>query len=712
MLRKNGRPTSCEPCRISKVRCDHTTPICGRCEARGLSSNCYYHPAPLTRPRGSNTPRSTRNRKASRRADSDHQGSVRQESTPISPATTDGGTVNSTIQNSYLGSTSFLSVFSESFRGVSTPSSSMRPIERKKGSENGLSMVPRLSQLISGIKLFEELINGFYEQGQLRAIPGPLVLIPLRLARTYLASLGRLSKLEREELCGKITKNMTVPLQPPSNITFENFCSLYTGENLRWEFIGVIFALAGVAALWPEARCHSPLRLDDGNELHLETFAAEMAAASEDCMTMCKQYEVINDLMVWLCYAHWVLSSDVLGETSHQVYRQFGDVVANIYAMGLHRYRPPESEVSFFLSETRKRVFATAYRSDKNVATFLGRPPQLPYHYCDATLPLDIDDVALTYTGEPLKVELEKLGPDGWHTEVTSNGKLRAGAIIRLQHRTSRLRENVLRLSLGRKTENFANEVSATYQECKETWAKIPARFRYNSDSWKALDPMSCTAGLMIYLEYLHAVFQVERIRSREGLGDKKDLLDCSMQAVSAVMDFSKQQTKAYRASIACIFLFYTFSAAGVLAIELHACTVSNIPMPSSYPRSEIIRSLTVLISWFESDDIPGAAYKECVPISKVISKLLDDTLNHQHKSSSGKLDENAETNGRQPAQDGRDLAAGHIQYATSSQMEYPTATVANNGHPLGEFTFDTSENFLSWLDELGMDAGVPDLLL
>jgi hypothetical protein len=36
MYRRNGKPTSCEPCRISKIRCDHA-PICGRCRARVIS---------------------------------------------------------------------------------------------------------------------------------------------------------------------------------------------------------------------------------------------------------------------------------------------------------------------------------------------------------------------------------------------------------------------------------------------------------------------------------------------------------------------------------------------------------------------------------------------------------------------------------------------------------------------------------------------------
>jgi hypothetical protein len=49
MLRRNGTRSSCEPCRKAKVKCDHHSPFCQRCEARGISASCVYHPAPLTR---------------------------------------------------------------------------------------------------------------------------------------------------------------------------------------------------------------------------------------------------------------------------------------------------------------------------------------------------------------------------------------------------------------------------------------------------------------------------------------------------------------------------------------------------------------------------------------------------------------------------------------------------------------------------------------
>jgi hypothetical protein len=48
--RRNRQLSSCEPCRKSKLRCDHTWPICNRCIRHGRTDKCFYHPAPVTKP--------------------------------------------------------------------------------------------------------------------------------------------------------------------------------------------------------------------------------------------------------------------------------------------------------------------------------------------------------------------------------------------------------------------------------------------------------------------------------------------------------------------------------------------------------------------------------------------------------------------------------------------------------------------------------------
>ena len=140
--------------------------------------------------------------------------------------------------------------------------------------------------------------------------------------------------------------------------------------------------------------------------------------------------------------------------------------MSHIYALGLHRFQSSENDVPFFISETRKRLFVTSYRWDKTLATLLGRPPRLPYHYCETSLPLDIeDDLILDQdSSEPL---LQQLGPDGWNIKGVNSGTLRHATLLRLRFMISVLLEQVLELSLGRRTPDFTEKLRYS---CKDVF--------------------------------------------------------------------------------------------------------------------------------------------------------------------------------------------------------------------------------------------------
>lgn len=41
------RYASCDPCRLSKLACDHTQPVCARCTRRGIADECSYRKNPF-----------------------------------------------------------------------------------------------------------------------------------------------------------------------------------------------------------------------------------------------------------------------------------------------------------------------------------------------------------------------------------------------------------------------------------------------------------------------------------------------------------------------------------------------------------------------------------------------------------------------------------------------------------------------------------------
>jgi hypothetical protein len=246
-------------------------------------------------------------------------------------------------QPTYLGSTSFMSAFhyDQQHLSLSTPKIAHTSTLSKAWSADFTHVFPRLVQLLRPLRLYEDLVTDEYHRRPFTVIPAPLVLTPLRLLRSHWDQKG----WPQEGLASQITQNTTTQLvKIEANMTTDQFYHLFTGVNLRWEFVGLIFALAGLGA---SVSSSSPLfSLNGKNELSTEAFAMEMAAASHACIEICRQYDNVNDLVVWLNYTYFVLASNIMGETSN----------ANLlYRIGpqrtrLTKNRPPDLRAIWGLS--------------------------------------------------------------------------------------------------------------------------------------------------------------------------------------------------------------------------------------------------------------------------------------------------------------------------------------------------------------------------
>jgi hypothetical protein len=192
-------------------------------------------------------------------------------------------------------------------------------------------------------------------------------------------------------------------------------------------------------------------------------------------------------------------------------------------------------------------------------------------------------------------------------------------------------------------------------------------------------------------------------------------LLETSMKLLSGVLDFIQQQhsrPKYYEGyawlvstrhlhsilvlahDSSCIqFSYYGLPGAGILATELHHSTISGNPLPTTTPRSQIIRDLSVLLAYFERQQLPiRPDFQVCVQISKVIGAMLDDTLNHKHQP-------------QQRTRPNRPVGQASSGILDSFQAEGQIAGSYNNLPnvlPLHEPM--TSQDFLTWFDELIWD--------
>ncbi|KAL6709709.1 hypothetical protein ACN47E_001137 [Coniothyrium glycines] len=681
MFRRNGKPRSCEPCRISKIKCDHATPTCQKCEARGLTDQCFYHPNPMTKPAG--TPRKKpepRRRKLSGRG-VDAQSArgyerltsltlspptMRNDIPPVSnswPTPPDSASVNQSgsdpTRSFYLGSTSYAAVFTEdrplpdtvheqpSERLSVTPSTSGRNIGHRFCQFGlGQSIVSRLTPF----SFFEKSIKMYFETNKASCLLGPLILFALPQLRIDLEQLATAGS-DAYGLYAEITKNSARPLKVPSSMLPSQFHTLWTGKHLRWESLGLILAISASQAQYTSP--HDPLFINqDGEKLEKQDLIEDIIHTTNDCINIAQTHGAVNDIMVWLVYVNMMVISNFYGDNHHGVWRRMGDCVSAVYAAGMHcegEFTANANGEPFFLRESRRRVYSAVYRSDKTLAMFFGRPSMMGWRYSDRKQLLDISDQAIT-SDDPsmLNEELSTIDSAGWNTR----GHLHPASFIRLRCQYAVFKERLLEQSLaGEKDSNVISNLQAIISECMQFWDQVPAHLRYDlyteEAAWLGLGPGLTVRLISAYLDFQHLLFQAHRVLHRQTQQQLPALLEISLKLLSTSLVSTKPNNRTFetRRHFPTVILFSCFPAAGVLALELRRCTIESAALPSTVSRAEVIRNLSILTSCLEWIMLPGDGnHKLCSELNKMLAQVLDEVLNYEPPQSG--IDANGEDQG------------------------------------------------------------------
>ncbi|KAF2134333.1 hypothetical protein P153DRAFT_331434 [Dothidotthia symphoricarpi CBS 119687] len=668
MLRRNGKPRSCEPCRISKIRCDHTTPTCTKCQNRGITDQCFYHDAPMTKPVG--TPRKKpepRRRRAEARfgevqAPRNHgvlsslalspptlrndTGTVpvsNSWSTPSATTTTQAETDSEPVRSFYLGSTSYASVFTEERplpdavheqpreRINITPSSSAQNMGTRHCQFGiGHSIVSQLAPF----SFFEKSVHMYFSTRMASALVGPLILSALPQLRDDLELL-KAAGSNPYPMYAEMIRNTIRPLRVPSTMLPSEFFTLFTGTNLRWESLGLVLAIAGYNAQFIPPN-DSFFTLDDGTKIDRDVFIEDIIHTTNDCINLCQTHGAVNDIMVWLIYinAHVV---------NHGTWKRLSDTVSALYAAGMHcegGYSATNSE-PMFLRESRRRTYSAVYRSDKMMAVFFGRPPLMAWRYSDRKQILDVaDDIIAADDPNIVKEALSKLDSAGWNTE----GHMYSATLIRLRCQHAIFKERLLEQSLaGEKDSEVVRNLRIISAECTQFWETLPAHLRYEmydeDGAWSGLGPATTLRLITVYLEYLHMHFQMQRLLHRQTQDALPALLEVSLKLLTTSLVITKPNNGIYeiRRHFPTVILFYCFPAAGMLALELRRCTIDGVPLPNTVSRADVIRKLSVLTSCLEGIVLPGDGnHKLCSELNKMLALVLDEVLNYQPPANSG----------------------------------------------------------------------------
>ncbi|GKZ22397.1 hypothetical protein AbraIFM66951_011565 [Aspergillus brasiliensis] len=461
LLRSNGVPSSCEPCRKSKIRCDHAVP-CGRCRRRRKPALCVYQPAPMSK-HLNRTDRSS--------TDSISCGSGSNTTAPASTSSSSASSAwtsplpppshlrdryldwshrgTSTPSTGVFGPTSYLSVLRDD---IDDGSSSSLALFAKSLQQNTSAIIDE-SQIQLGAELLLILLDDFalYEhmatarfdhcQGDLFP-PSALHLILLSI-RTMLHEaisepanpLPSLLTLSRSMFAASSTPFIVDPAITPTEY--------FSGMSNRWEIIGLVFTVIGcsacllpqhdLAAYWPPNR----------PPLDRKGLAAVCVSASEICLRFLDYTGVISEQLCWATLEHASLLTLLHGDYDYRPYKSLSALITLLFTLGYH-HRDTTSKLPFFRAEHRKRLVVATYAMDKGLSTFLGRPPRMIRRYITIEPPLDIAFTDIIASPEVLDAVMTRLDSNGWNME----GAYTRGSYARACFMMGVVREAVLEISL------------------------------------------------------------------------------------------------------------------------------------------------------------------------------------------------------------------------------------------------------------------------
>lgn len=171
--------------------------------------------------------------------------------------------------------------------------------------------------LLHPFSVIQSLIHHHFSLSHIFIVAAPLVLGALPHVKSIVERQSSADGGSKNDaLSMKISQNTLRPFVIPSSITARDFHTLFTDENLRWEFIGFIFACAGRSAIIKPANSSIFVK-DSGEVVDRDIFCHDMMMASRTCVALCRQNgAVVNDLLIWLLYENLVFSTMHYGDSS------------------------------------------------------------------------------------------------------------------------------------------------------------------------------------------------------------------------------------------------------------------------------------------------------------------------------------------------------------------------------------------------------------
>ncbi|EED23993.1 FAD dependent oxidoreductase superfamily [Talaromyces stipitatus ATCC 10500] len=659
--RQNGQPQACEPCRKSKIRCDHKSPNCSRCVLRNL--NCVYHPAPMTKHKSSSTnhnpvrfvtPRTTITAR-SFGTESSLPSVADPESLELS-ASYDVVERNPLFQKEVdrHQTTRFSAVFFENQESFIPVIRNVTNSNCETGREPDMTAGSRMELAINTLMTFptartcDMLMTGLHHIYDIWLSPTMIQQCLEQVWREYRNCLG---VHRTRESVSKMANDLFLNDKKLHPISSENsdasfdragWVNWFSGTYLRWEMIGILFSWAGIA-FKHKPEWDSVFKLPEQQTRNCNAAADKMRECANACVRLCEYRFEVSDIMVICMKNSSKLQSLIINDESDRIRVDFGTVGSAFITAGLHRL-PSLDKVTPF-SQYRACIASSMYYLDKCESLFNARPPMLSRRYCQYPLPLDLCEEDLYGGREKLAAALARLDSNGWNTD----GRIYTTTWLRALSMLSPIREGILELSLSVVDMPFTKlEVESLIIQLRQIVASYPSHIQYHRNSEWPLEP---TLGLhsrsahemyiitRIQLDVLQCHFLLQRLLVSRQFNSGQELFDVAQETISIIVSLWQNRDQLQELSYAFnwITVSYGMPCAGILCIELlRACNLAP-PSPATdssmtaavhslvqVSRSEVVQNLTMfgaVLDWIRPTNNNAQLSRK---FKKVLQRIID----------------------------------------------------------------------------------------
>ncbi|KAI1456314.1 hypothetical protein F4805DRAFT_458962 [Annulohypoxylon moriforme] len=598
---------ACDPCRSSKLGCDHGRPVCSRCRDKKQPDACVYRLNPFKKRR--RQPLSSKAYEC---------GGVEQQ--PVDSSDAHKSLKRFLIPHSYpntgfLGPSSHKSFFAYIPSGNNdTQDAAQRPGWRHNDniSSNGKRILEELhnsSQISSCFKLIQAWIRG----GTNLALASPLTGACANFAKQFFDDLAA-SRRSIPDISNSLFLNSCQPLLFSPTSTLEDYMTNFDQHKIRWETLGLAFTAASRATL-------DIIRFDSiyDSEEERRGFQRFTMHYSDVCLEMALSVDCLSDLQLVLQYENFILHSFVDGDQSYYSWRRLGDVISSLFALGYHEDVGNESQVPDFLISLRQAAFLRAYSADKNVSIFLGRPLRMHKSFCR------FQHLGLDLSTWGSKTTFGLRSQWAWGDSFSYIEDTRWSAICAV------FKEEILSLFQEESLDNRMFKVNCIQEEAESQWSLLPSRFQLKTDL-KSLDchPVERDFAVSVRLNYLHVLFLLQLTLIRRLSQPSDRLVTIATEILGLVIEaiVLKEQLANSGTSHVWRVSYYGLAAAGVICIALlNQCFPAH---DKGIMRAKAIQDLTVLIVSVEngglvSEENPNYALLSgaAKPIRGLLTRIL-----------------------------------------------------------------------------------------